>query len=66
LKTYVGSFSNGKAGNFSFSQASVQIRRTNNDQIKLYNEDFKVEDTIRTVNLARLLTADNEARVDGI
>lgn len=66
MKNYVGSFSNGNAGNFAFSEASVQARRTNNDRVKFYNENFKVEDSLRKVNLARLLTADNETRADGI
>ena len=66
LKSYIASFSNGNAGNFAFSEASVQARRTNNDRIKFYNENFKVEDTLRTVNLARLLTAENESRAEGI
>ena len=66
LKNYIASFSNGNAGNFTFSEANVQARRTSNDQPKFYNEDFKVEDTLSTSNLARLLTADNEVRVEGI
>ena len=67
LKNYIASFSNGNAGNFTFSEAKVQARRTSNDdQPKIYNEDFQFEDSLRTSNLARLLAADNEARVEGI